>query len=225
MIVVYTTIFGGSDSLKAAPSGASRCVCFVDDPGIYMGQTRGWELVQHQAANPRREAWHLRCIPHELFPDARKTVWVDASFTLTDLPKLLLDSSGHPLSGLLHHARRSCFEEGYEIVRVGQASEADVAPQLAGYLATAGFVPSTLTISCILVRENTPAVTAFNELWDAEIQQHLGDNTQLSLDYAAWKTGIGVHHLHGVRKNNPYAVHDHSDHKRRRQPYDTEARP
>ncbi len=219
-VVVYTTIFGASDSLKAAPSGASRCVCFVDDPSLYAGQTRAWELVRHQAENPRREAWHLRSIPHLLFPDARKTVWVDASFTLTNLPKLLLDSSGHDLSALRHHARHSCYEEGREIIRVGQASKIEVERQLSRYWRE-GFSPSELTISCILVRSFTRAVAQFNTIWDEEVFLHHGDNTQLSIDYAAWKAGIGVHHLRGVRKNNPYAIHDHSDHKRRRQSYES----
>lgn len=222
MIVVYTTIFGGSDSLKRAPSGASRCVCFVDDPQPYAGETRGWELVQHPAADPRREAWHLRCIPHELFPEARKTVWIDASFTVTDLDTLLLDSGGHILSGLRHHARHTCYDEAREVVKVGQADGAAVQAHMDGYRRE-GFAPSALTISCILVREQTASVKAFNQLWAAEIQKHPGDNTQLSLDYCAWKTGVGVHHLKGVRKDNPYAIHDHSDHKRRRQPYRREA--
>jgi hypothetical protein len=218
VIVVYTTIFGGSDSLKAAPSGASRCVCFVDDPSIYAGQTRGWELVKHPAPDPRREAWYLRCIAHRLFPEARKTVWIDASFTLTNLPRLLLASANHDLSGLRHHARNSCYDEGREIIKVGQADAASGQAQLSTYRGV-GFSPAGLTISCILVRTNTPNVVAFNERWDAEIQKHPGDNTQMSIDYAAWKSGLSWHHLQGVRKNNPYAIHDHDDHKVRRQPY------
>lgn len=218
MVVVYTTIFGQSDSLKRAPSDASRCVCFVDDLARYVGEPRGWELVQHDAPDPRREAWHLRCLSHRLFPEARKTVWVDASFTLTNLPRLLLDSGGTYLAGLRHHTRKSCYEEGLELVRVGQSDVADVTQQLNGYR-QAGFKPSRLTIGCLLVRANTATVAAFNEAWDEEIQQHPGDNCQLSLDYCAWKVGLPVHHLTGVRKDSPYAVHDHSDHKRRRQPY------
>lgn len=221
MIVVYTTIFGRSDSLKQAPSGASRSVCFVDDPDVYMGEWRGWELIKHPAPNPRREAWHLRCMPHVLFPTAQKTVWIDASFTLTNLEALLLDATGHELCGLPHQARTTCYDEGREIIKVGQANAALVNRQLNGYH-DQGFRPTALTISCILVRLNSQRVQAFNERWDDEIALNPGDNTQLSLDYAAWATGVKVHHLHGVRKDNPYAIHDHGDHKRRRTAYDTD---
>lgn len=218
MTIVYTTIFGGSDSLKQAPSGASRCVCFVDDPSLYAGQTRGWELLSYPAPNPRRTAWHLRCIPHLLFPAARKTIWIDASFTLTDLERLLLDSSGHQLAVLEHHDRRTIWEEARAIVKAGQADEAEVQKQVEEYR-QAGFTKQRLSISCILVRENNSLVSSFNETWDEEIRLNPGDNTQLSLDYAAWRVGCPVHFLNGVRKNNPYAVHDHTDHKKRRRPY------
>lgn len=221
MIIVYTTIFGWSDNIKAAPSGASRCVCFVDDPVAYAGQTRGWELIKHPAPNPRREAWHLRCVPHLLFPSARKTIWIDASFTITDLDKILLDSSGHDLSVLRHPWRHTCYEEGRIIIKIGQAPAEVVNRQLDEYRAQ-GFKPEELSISCLIVRENNQKVTQFNECWDEEIRRNPGDNTQLSLDYAAWKAGIRTNYLEGQYRDNPYAHYNHKDHKELRRPYDTD---
>ncbi len=218
MVIVYTAILGGSDSLKPAPTGADRCVCYVDEPWDY-DDSKGWELRRWLIeSNSRREAWHVRCLPPFTFTPYDTVVWVDASFTVTDLPRLLRDSAGHDLSGLRHHKRHSCYDEGKELVKIGQASPNEYRAQMTQY-ADEGFQPQELTISCVLVRQNNPRVTAFNELWDSEIRKHPGDNTQLSLDYCAWKTGVGVHHLQGVRKDNPYAVHDHADHKRRRKPY------
>lgn len=239
MVIVYTAILGGCDSLKPAPKGADVCLCFSDNPDHLAGPN-GWTVKKWTAEDwweldPRREAWRLRSVPHQLFdgtfdpehlvnkpfviPGGYSTsVWVDASFALSNLPKLLLDSSGHDLSALKHHKRSTCYAEAEEVVKVGQAEPFEVATQMAGYRCE-GFNPSALSISCIIVRRNTPKVTAFNELWDAEIKKNPGDNTQLSIDYCAWKTGVGVHHLQGVRKDNPYAVHDHEDHKKRRKPY------
>jgi len=207
--------------MKPAPAGAGvRCVCFVDRGPI--NDPKGWEIIpqfhREEGSDTRRAAWHIRCVPHVRFYHYNAVVWVDASFTVTDLPKLLSDSEGHDLSALRHHKRSSAYDEGVEVVRNGQSDAADVSTQLGGYRQE-GFKPSALSISCILVRQNNQRVTAFNELWDAEIRKHPGDNTQLSLDYCAWKTGVGVHHLQGVRKDNPYASHDHADHKRRRKPY------
>lgn len=225
MTIVYTAILGPCDSLKPAPVGADRCVCFTDDPA-HVADPKGWDVhlwpAEHWIeSDPRREAWRLRCVPHQLFADYDTVIWIDASFTLTDLPQLLRDSTGHDLSGLRHHTRTTCYEEGREIIRVGQAGAVHVNFQMDAYR-RAGFRPSSLTISCVLVRTKTPTVQAFNESWAEEIRTHLGDNTQLSLDYSAWKVGLTVHPLQGGRKDNPYAQHDHADHKRRRQPYRTE---
>lgn len=215
-VIVYTAILGGCDRLKPAPVGADRCVCFTDEP---VDDPQGWELIVWPAtANPRREAWRLRCVPQTIFATYTTVVWVDASFTVTDLPALLQDADGFALSAMRHHTRTSCYEEARAVVAIGQADAAAVDTQMDGYQ-QAGFFPSTLSIGCLLVRTSTAPVTAFNDRWNAEIRQHAGDNCQLSLDYCAWATGVGVHHLAGVRHANPYAVHDHADHKRRRKPY------
>lgn len=217
-VVVFTAILGGSDSLKPAPHGADQCVCFTDDVDR---ETQGWTLrpwTWSLTSTSRREAWRLRCVPHTLFEAYSTVIWVDASYTVTNLGLLLNDSAGFDLCGLRHHTRLSCYEEGREVVANGQADADDVDQQLMAYRRE-NFKPTALTVSCILVRSHTAQVTDFNELWDAEIQTHPGDNTQISLDYAAWKVGLRVHHLEGFRKATPYALHDHVDHKRRRKPY------
>jgi len=218
--IVFTAILGTSDSLKPSPRGADHCVCFVDNPADHP-DPMGWELRPWTYVNdPRREAWRLRCVPHELFTAYDRVIWIDASFTLTNLPLLLRDAGDAPIAALRHHARRTCYEEAKEIVRVGQADAQSVDWQMRAYRA-AGYQPSALSISCIIVRSSAPNVTAFNQEWAAQIAAHPGDNTQLSLDYSAWKHGLSIAALRGVRKDNPYAVHDHADHKRRRKPYVT----
>lgn len=217
-VIVYTTIFGGSDSLKPAPQGADRCVCFVDTPTVYP-DAKGWELVGRRGvADPRREAWALRAISHTLFPDADRTIWIDASFTLTDLALLLTDAGDAEIAALRHHARQSAYQEAAELVRCGQATPQAIDAQVKAYRA-AGYPGIPLSISCVLVRTNAPAVARFNETWRTEIQRWPGDNTQVSLDYAAWRHGLTIHGLRGTRHENPYATHDHADHKRRRRPY------
>ena len=221
MNIVYTAILGQCDSLKPAPTGADQCVCFVDDPKAYP-DPMGWELRKYlytfEKSDPRREAWHLRCVPHLLFLNYSRVIWIDASFTLTNLPALLRDSGDAWIAALPHHSRSSCFEEAREIVKVGQAPAKHVDPQMAQYRRER-FHPQALHISCVIVRDRSERAAAFGEHWDQEITKHPGDNTQLSLDYCVWKQGGTIRTLRGVRKNNPYAVHDHADHNKRRQPY------
>ncbi len=221
MNVVYTAILGACDSLKQAPTGADRAFCFTDDPE-HLADPKGWEIVQWslgtwQEPNPRREAWRLRCLPHELF-DYSTVAWVDASVTVTDFPRLVEDAKAQHIASLKHHNRTCAFHEGRELVNVGQADPVAVNAQLDGYRA-AGFQPRPLSISFMLVRSNTHKAAAFNVMWDQEIRQHAGDNTQLSLDYCAWSTGLTVHPLEGSCHRNPYGHHDAMDHRRRRKPY------
>lgn len=219
-VIVYTTIFGGSDSLKPAPVGADRCVCFTDRPWDYQ-HSLGWEMRVHQAEHPRREAWHLRCIPHELFESYDRVVWIDASFHLIDLPSLLKDAGSAPIAALRHHERNTPYYEAGRLVGIGQANKRDIDRQVVSYQ-RAGFEPTHLSISCLIVRDRSDAVIKFNLTWDKEIQTHPGDNTQVSLDYSAWVHGLTIKGLTGTRHQNPYAVHDHLDHRTRRQPYDVE---
>lgn len=230
-VIVFTAIVGRCDSLKPAPSGADRAVLFTDRLEMVHqndDESLGWQIAYVSAANPRRHAWELRCRPHNYLAafnldEGDRSIWIDASYTLTDLPKLIKDASGSDIAALPHQKRKNCYEEGAEIIRIGQAGAADVQRQLDGYRRE-GFAPESLSVSCIIVRTNAPRVIDFNERWSAEIQKHPGDNTQISLEYCAWKAGLSIKRLTGTRHTNPYAQHDHADHKRQRQPYDTDVK-
>lgn len=219
MTIVFTAILGDCDSLKLAPKGADRCVCFVDDLSRFTN-ANGWELqaAPLSRADARRSAWYLRCVPHILFPGYSRVVWIDASFTLTDLPRLLKDAGEAPIAALRHHNRSSCYAEGKILVKVRQAKEHHIRPQLDHYLRS-GFNPSHLSISCIIVRDHSATAERFNTTWARQIDAYLGDNTQVSLDYSAWVNGTEIRALKGTRHDNPYSTHDHLDHKKRRRPY------
>lgn len=237
MIIVYTAILGTCDSLKPAPAGADRCVCFVDNPADYP-DAKGWELVKHvYTGDPRREAWRLRCVPHELFrmdtthyrssgPESvtmyDRVIWIDASFTLTNLPLLLRDAGTAKVAAIRHHRRSDIYAEAAELVKVGSARQVDVDAQVAAYT-KAGYRSTVLSISCIVVRDNSEQARRFSETWDDQIRNFLGDNTQLSIDFAAWANAFAIHPLRGTRLDNPYAVHDGADHKKRRRPYQVPA--
>lgn len=217
-VIVFTAILGDCDSLKPAPVGADRCVCFVTRTSDHP-DPKGWELIEHPAENPRREAWRLRAVPHTLFDAYDRVIWIDASFTLSNLPLLLQHAGSASIAAIRHHRRDSCYEEGNELAKIGQSDPDQIQRQLKAYHA-AGYRPAHLSISCVIVRDNSIAARAFNDAWAGEFQQYPGDNTQVSLDYAAWAVGLEIRALQGTRHRNPYAAHDHADHKKRRKPYD-----
>lgn len=217
-VIVYTAILSPCDSLKPAPTGADRCVCFVDDPSAYP-DPKGWELIAHTfTGDPRREAWRLRCLPHTLFPSYDRVVWIDASFKLTNLPRLVTDAGTAAVAALRHHARQSPFDEAQTLVQVGSARQVDADAQVEAYT-KAKFRPTHLSISCIVVRNHSESAQRFNQTWWEQIQDFPGDNTQVSIDFSAWANCQEIKALKGTRHENPYATHDARDHKKRRKPY------
>jgi len=220
MNVVFTTILGGCDSLKRAPTGVDRAVCLVDDLSLFP-DPMGWELFQIDVAagaDPRRLAWRLRALPDQTFDEYSRVIWIDASFTLIDAAALLRDAGDAPIAALRHHNRASVYDEARELVKVGSARKQDIDPQMEAYRKD-GYPDSHLSISCVIVRDHSKAVGRFNETWAREFDMHRGDNTQLSLDYSAWANGLEIKALQGTRHANPYSTHDHADHKKRRKPY------
>lgn len=221
--VIYTAVLGGSDTLKQAPVDcADRCYCYTDDPNWTGRDPKGWTFRPWVVIDsPRRDAWRIRCRPDLLFPTADQVLWLDASFSMLDIAALFSDAGAADLAGLHHHERRSCFQEGGELIEIGQSSSEDVYAQLGEYTRD-GFgrwTPNGLTTSGVLLRRRTPGTLAFNRRWEFEIARYPGDNTQLSLDYSAWKVGLAITHLTGTYPDNPYVLYDGEDHHLHRRPY------
>lgn len=214
MIVVYSAIFGGSDSLKHAPTGADRCVVFTDDATL---AGPGWEVVVHPTPErPRRAARVLKMAPIGLFPDAEASIWLDGSIELRDWNALMLDTAGADIACFAHPDRSTCYDEGATVVRLQIAHPAKVNESLRTYRRE-GFAPTSLSTTGLFYRRHTPRVAGFNQLWRDQLNAY-GTNDQVHVDYCAWKTGVTVTHLRGHYRDNPYAVYDKADHHRRRKP-------
>lgn len=214
MVVLFTALFGGSDRLKAAPAGPDRCVCFTDDPKL---AGSGWEFVRHpREKRPRRAARRVKLVPHEHFPQATASVWCDASIEIRDWPALMADANGADIACLPHPDRANCYDEGRTVIRLRIAHPYKVTKALEQYRAD-GFAPDALSTTGIFYRRHGARMVAFNELWRAQLALY-GTNDQVHVDYCAWKSGLGVKHLRGHYRDNPYAVYDRVDHHARRRP-------
>jgi len=215
MIVVYTAVFGGSDSLKKAPP-ADRSVCYTDDRKL---AGNGWEIVRREAQKPRRAARIVKMTPDQLFPEAAASIWVDGSIEIRDWPALLRDIGDAEIACLAHPDRSNCYDEGETVIRLKIAhalGKSQIRAALAKYRAE-GFAPTALSTTGLFYRRHTPKVAAFNRRWSGELDRY-GTNDQVHVDYCAWKSGIFVRYLRGHYRDNPYAVYDRVDHHRRRKP-------
>jgi hypothetical protein len=221
MIVLYTANLGISDTLKQAPA-ADRAVCFVDvsTPEV---PALGWELVHPPMPSdmkdmePRLAARWLRCHPHLLFPDADATIWCDASQSFHDYRQFLDDAAPHALAGCRHPNRTTAWQEGEEVVRLGQATRERM-DRLFDEMRRAGFNPTQLTASGLLYRTNCQQTKSFNEAWWWLIQDY-GLSDQVTIEYAAFLTRVPLDHLRGTYAQSPYVHYHIADHRERRRPY------
>lgn len=212
MIVVYTAIFGASDTLKQAPLGADRCVCFTDGHI----EDRGWKIIRKaEQVNPRKAARLLKTTPDLLFPKASLSVWVDGSIEIHDLPAIIEDSGEADLACFAHPDRSDCYAEGKVVIGLDRADPTKINAALNIYRG-AGFAPTSLSTTGLFVRRHSSKVSAFNRLW-RDCQAMYGTNDQIHVDYCAWKTGLSVKRLRGHYRENPYATYDRIDHHARRQ--------
>lgn len=214
MIVVYTAIFGASDSLKQAPAGADRCICLTDDVTL---SGRGWEMrYRPTPTHPRQAARAVKLASDVLFPEASLVVWVDGSIEIRDWARLMADVAKAELACLPHPDRDTCYDEGRKVVQLKIAHADQVNAALEEYR-QAGFTPRRLATTGLLVRRQTPRVAAFNALWRDHVARY-GTNDQVHVDYCAWRAGLTMSWLTGHYRDNPYMRYDQQDHHRRRRP-------
>lgn len=212
-MIVYTAIFGASDSLKRPPAGA-QCVCFTDSADLG-GQ--GWEIVKWaREPHARRTARLLKMTPDALFPEAADSIWVDGSIEIRDLPALLADIGDAEIACFPHHDRASCYAEAKDVVRLRIAGRGKLLAATERYRRE-GFAPERLSTTGLFYRRHTPNVRAFNRLWREHLVEY-GTNDQVHVDYCAWRCGVPITYLRGSYLDNPYAHYDQADHHHRRRP-------
>jgi hypothetical protein len=215
MIVVVTALIGPAESLPlAGPAepGVSY-VCVTDRAAP------GWLCHRPPAdADPRRAARRVKTAVHDLLPSAEWSIWLDASFDLVASPfEIVAAANGAEIAAFAHPDRSCIHDEGREIIRLGLARSGAVERQVAAYW-RAGFptdAPGILTTTGLMVRRHSDAVARFNRQWWHEMTWHtLRD--QLSVDFAAWRTGIEIAHLPGHYRDNPFVRYNRARHRERR---------
>jgi hypothetical protein len=205
-LVVYSTIFGRTDPLhEPLRPGNTRFVMFTDQPLV----SKHWEIIRVGPFEaPKRECRKLKQPSHLVFPEADATLWIDASYTLLVDPLSILAQYPGEMYGFRHHKRDRIKDEAPAIVAAGKGKADAIYAQLAAYQAdgwdTDANPQREITNGGFLLRRSTDTVRSFNDLWHHEVQTRtLRD--QMSIDYCAHKAGVGIQHLPGSPKANPFA--------------------
>lgn len=205
MVVLYTSITGGYDSLRPVP-GTYRAVCFTDRPIPNPG---GWEIVEQPArlGSARYEHKRFKCCPH-WFLDADISVWTDANRPPKGAPA---EWAPHVLGAadiaLFPHPDRHCaYREAESAWRTRRDEPGVIRAQADRYKADGFPRDFGLYVGGTVVRRHTPHVAAFNERWLMECLRGCVRD-QVSLPYALWATGLTPAIIPEPYRDNPYVHH------------------
>jgi Protein of unknown function (DUF616) len=141
--VIYTAISGNFDNLiqHAYVSKDADYICYTDqvitDPGI-------WEIrsLETQHLDRVRSAKYYKLFPHELFPEAQYSVWIDGNIDVLtsrlELRVMELMASDALISANIHFERDCAYEEALVCNRL-QLDDLDVISNALKHLEKEGF--------------------------------------------------------------------------------------
>jgi len=205
-LVVYTTVFGSTKPLhEPSVDSDARFVCFTDQD---ISSPR-WDIIRvPPSSTPSRDCRKLKQPSHVVFPAADATLWTDSNFSLRVDPFDLLAEYPHPVTTFRHPHRDRIRDEARVIIKHGKAREDAITAQLAAYGAdgfdTDEHPQQAISTGGFVLRRHTDAVKRFNDTWHHEVQtRSLRD--QMSIDYAAWKSGLRIRYFPGSHLENDFA--------------------
>ncbi len=210
-IVIYTAISQGYDTLKPILPlwrGHTRFVAFMEKAPK---KVKGWEILpmHREFKDPCRNAKIHKLLPHQYFPEADYSLWIDGSIELkSTLP--IQDWPGkylaeHDLMVFNHPVRQCAYAEAAWCMYRGHDDPTIINEQMEGYF-EAGFpLNHGLALCTIIFRRHNAQTNQFNEAWWAEIKAH-SRRDQLSFNYVAHQQGLRYGCFAGKINDSPHFV-------------------
>ena len=218
-LVVYTVLVGSkealADPLRLLPPGAGTdldldFVCLTDNPALRSDVWRV-ELIPGGHLPPEKLSRRPKTLPHEYFPDAAWSLYVDNTVAFKRLPcRSDLQPAGRapgaPLfRAFLHPNRKDLREEATVIAMLGYDDVDVVCKQLDFVSRTyplESFHP--LTTATVLLREHHHEhVRGVGQTW-WETFLAFSKRDQLSLNFALRQWGVSVQPLAGDPDDNDF---------------------
>jgi hypothetical protein len=196
-IVVYTAIAGGYDTVKPQPrrfAAEGRFVAFVDDPAA-VSRCPPWSVYPFTETHPDpcRTAKRYKVLPHQLFPDADYSLWIDGNVTLRlsgSLCALIEEFLDDVDLCVFRHPQRSCLFAEAEVCKQQRLDDPSLIDAQVTRYRSEG-VPENLGLveASVLLRRHSSAIATFNEAWWNEIKNG-SRRDQISFNYVAYRQGL-----------------------------------
>jgi hypothetical protein len=193
-----------------------RLVCFTDQDL----QSDTWEIVRMPIKNKdaAKTAREVKINFHR-YIDSQYSLWIDATFVINIHLDTWWQSFKPPFTTIKHPFDNCIYKEILNCQRSGKGAYHILSKQRDAY--TKAKVPKNIGLiaSGILMRENTPRVQRFCELWASEVQRWTardqiafgyahymmpGVHQSIVWDYTRQREFIHIPHLHKKRNNLLY---------------------
>lgn len=213
---LYTVNVGGYDKPRPAPRLAGwDCLYFTDRPLPLLARlvtARGWtaRVLEQEAETGATLSRKPKLLAHRYLPDYDYSLYIDANIVVRQDPTALLESLDWPVFLTAEHPYRATLGEEIEAcVAETKAPPAAMRAQLGRY--TAEGLPEAAPLyenNVLARRHNAPEAIRLAEAWWEAYTAH-PTRDQLSLPYAAWRTGIGPTVLAQARKRSVFQAKAH----------------
>jgi asparagine synthase (glutamine-hydrolysing) len=212
-LVVYTALVGPkerlSNPLAGLPAGATTdldidWVCITDDPTL---TSPVWRMERLDSAHlpPEKLSRRPKALPHEYFPDAEYSLYVDNTVSFKRLPQASDLATDRPylFRAFRHATRNDPQQEAAAVAMLGYDDVGVICQQLDWYARRrplAGITPLT-TATVILRQHHHPVLRRFGTLWWESLLA-FSKRDQLSFDFARQEAGAEVEYFQGFTHDN-----------------------
>lgn len=214
-LVIYTALVGPKEPLnnplEILPADADtdlelEFVCITDDASL---TSPVWRFVLLPTAHlpPEKLSRRPKALPHEYFPDAEYSLYIDNTVAFKRLPQASDLVTDRPyLFRAFQHARHTHLDqEAYAIASLGYEDSTVICGQMGFYQTRGGLQDITpLTTATVLLRSHHhPVVQQHGRVWWENILA-FAKRDQLSFDFALRQAGAAVHYLPGITRDNAF---------------------
>lgn len=188
-VIVYSCVTGGRDGIKRLGfKDQFRYVMFTDQD---VGDC-DWEVRRIEAPDPLWAARYHKHHPHELFPEASVTIWIDGThWPYASLAPLLGLLGENHIAASRHFCRANSFDEASVCAESGMGDVSRIRSQTAAYRAEGFRDDLGLYETSYLVRRNGGPLAELQRLWWSQMVEYCMRD-QISLTYCLWRLNMGI---------------------------------
>lgn len=214
-LVIYTALVGAKEALanplEMLPAGATtdldlEWVCVTDNPALRSPVWR-MQLIPSGHVPPEKLSRRPKAMPHEYFPDAEFSLYVDNTVSFKRLPQASDLETARPylFRAFRHSTRNSPYEEAGAVATLGYDDVNVICQQIDFYEGRRPMSSITpLTTCTVLLRQHHhPAVRRFGVLWWESLLA-FSKRDQLSFDFALQESGAEVEYFAGHSHDNAF---------------------